>query len=68
MTHMDKVQKYIYSSHEYLCDDCLSELLDIKSRQTVNKIANKLFVNNSIKRRKDSCSNCKKEKFINERL
>jgi len=36
------VQNFINSENKLFCDDCLSEKLDIKPRQQINQICNKL--------------------------
>lgn len=36
------VQNFINSENKLFCDDCLSEKLDIKPRQHINQICNKL--------------------------
>ncbi len=37
------IKDYLYNQDKSLCDDCLSKLLKIKPRQTINSVCNKLF-------------------------
>ncbi|WP_274964124.1 hypothetical protein [Tepidanaerobacter syntrophicus] len=59
------ITNYLVSEDNYLCDDCLSELLNIKPRQTINAVCNKLFKQDIINRYKGECSCCKKNKMVN---
>ncbi|MEK4701946.1 hypothetical protein MKX47_20830 [Solibacillus sp. FSL R7-0668] len=65
MNYKDNILQLIQNNKELYCDDCISELLNIKPRQQVNAICNKLFVTNKIVRDKRCCSNCKKDKLVN---
>ena len=42
-------------SPQAICDDCLSELLNIKPRQQTNQICNKLASQEKILRKKGEC-------------
>ena len=42
MTNREKIVDFITKSSKILCDDCLSEELQIYPRQQINQIANKL--------------------------
>ncbi|SCX63449.1 hypothetical protein SAMN02787108_03258 [Lysinibacillus fusiformis] len=43
MNHKSDILKLIKSNKGYYYDDCISETLNIKPRQQVNAICNKLF-------------------------
>ena len=66
---MDKysevITNYLGSTDKNLCDDCLSKLLSIEPRQTINAVCNKLFKQDMINRCKGECSYCKKIKIVN---
>lgn len=63
MSNTEVVADFISKGNSY-CDDCLSEALDIKPRQQVNQICNKLVVTNVYKREIRPCMNCTKDKLI----
>ncbi len=65
MNHKDNILKLIQSNKEPYCDDCISEMLNIKPRQQVNAICNILLDENKIVREKRCCNNCKKDKLVN---
>jgi len=48
--HSEVIKNYLESKDKYFCDDCLSKLLDIKPRQTINAMCNKLFKQDMINR------------------
>lgn len=50
---------------EGVCDDCLSELLNIRPRQTINQSCNKLHAAGHLKRSKQNCSRCDEIKIVN---
>lgn len=49
------------------CDDCLSEELDIRPRQTINQICRTLYAAQSIARVRAECARCGKVKITNSR-
>ena len=65
MANIQIVQNFINSENDLYCDDCLSEKLDIKPRQQVNQICNKLKIR-TCKREVKQCSSCSKDKLINK--
>lgn len=65
MNHKDDILTIIRSNKEPYCDDCISVMLNIKPRQQVNAICNRLLDENEIVREKRCCSNCKKDKLVN---
>ncbi|WP_273130037.1 hypothetical protein [Bacillus weihaiensis] len=65
MSNTELVLGFIFKESNYYCDDCLSEKLDIKPRQQINQICNKLKSQGSINREKKDCSSCKKDKLVN---
>ncbi|WDU81549.1 MarR family transcriptional regulator [Lysinibacillus sp. G01H] len=66
MSNVQIVQNFINSENDLYCDDCLSEKLDIKPRQQVNQICNKLKKQGLLKREVKQCSSCSKDKLINK--
>lgn len=65
MSNSEVVRDFIRSASIYYCDDCLSETLQIKLRQQVNQICNKLRNEGVIKRKASSCGCCANETLIN---
>ena len=63
--HIEVIRNYLDNKDKYFCDDCLSKLLSIEPRQTINTICNKLFRQDMINRRKGKCSYCKMIKIVN---
>lgn len=63
MTNKEKIIDYISNSNKILCDDCLSEELQIYPRQSVNQIANKLKKEERFIREKRNCDKCLKNKL-----
>ncbi|WP_312125110.1 MarR family transcriptional regulator [Lysinibacillus boronitolerans] len=66
MSNTQIIQNFINRENDLYCDDCLSEKLDIKPRQQVNQICNKLKKQGLLKREVKQCSSCSKDKFINK--
>lgn len=66
MSNTQIIQNFINRENDLYCDDCLSAKLDIKPRQQVNKICNKLKKQGLLKREVKQCSSCSKDKFINK--
>lgn len=50
MSNTQIIQNFINRENDLYCDDCLSEKLDIKPRQQVNQICNKLKKQGLLKR------------------
>lgn len=63
MTNKEKIVDFITKSSKILCDDCLSEELQIYPRQQVNQIANKLGKEEGFIREKRKCDKCLKNKL-----
>lgn len=66
MSNSDKVVEYLKYKEDNICDDCLSEVLNIKPRQQINQICNKLMKINLLTRMKSECKRCKSLKNINK--
>lgn len=65
MSNLERIEEYLKYKEEYVCDDCLSSILNIESRQQVNKICNMLKNKKLLKRDKSECNRCKKFKLVN---
>lgn len=65
MTTEEIIMHFIENNERSYCDDCLSEILLIESRQQVNQICNRLKDNGKIVREKKQCFNCSKDKIVN---
>jgi hypothetical protein len=67
MTQNEKVIAYLKENERPFCDDCLSEVLGITPRQTINQIARRLASQNMIGRSqtKECCYRCKSDKLVN---
>ena len=63
MTNREKIVDFITKSSKILCDDCLSEELQIYPRQQINQIANKLGKEEEFIREKRKCDKCLKNKL-----
>ncbi len=63
MTNTGVVADFISKGNKY-CDDCLSEVLDIKPRQQINQICRRLKKNGTYQREVGQCANCSKDKLI----
>ncbi len=66
MSNSDIILEFLEENHpgEY-CDDCISSQLEIKPRQQVNQIGNRLMRQGAIRREKGLCVECHKHKTIN---
>jgi len=66
MSNSDIILEFLEESRpgEY-CDDCISSQLEIKPRQQVNQIGNRLMRQGTIRREKGLCGLCHKRKTIN---
>jgi len=65
MTNESVILSHLAKRSEPLCDDCLSNALNIKPRQQVNQIANLLMFKGRISRRKAQCASCHRTKLVN---
>lgn len=59
------IQHFIARKDDLYCDDCLSKELNIKPRQQVNRICNKLKKQGLLKRERKQCCYCSKDKLVN---
>ena len=67
MANKEKIKKYLEQNEEkQYCDDCLSEILNIHSRQQVNQLCRELSLNGIIEREEGICSKCGKNKIVNK--
>lgn len=67
MSNADKILKHLKDNcNERYCDDCLSNILSIIPRQSVNQIC-RLKIYDSIKREVNTCNNCLKNKLTNKK-
>lgn len=51
-------------SPDPICDDCVSERLELSVRQHANHITRELAGTNGFERRKEACSICGNEKLV----
>ena len=63
MINAEIVGNFISKNNKY-CDDCLSEVLDIKPRQQINQICRNLEKDGGYQRKVGQCANCSKDKLI----
>jgi uncharacterized repeat protein (TIGR03833 family) len=61
----EKIQQFLLEEGEAYCDDCLSELLSIFPRQTINQICRTLESKKIITRQRGTCNSCGKGKIVN---
>ena len=67
MTNSDYILEYLEANlTKELCDDCISNELNISPRQQVNQITRKLTNKGLIIRERKPCSLCKKIKLANQ--
>lgn len=66
MGNRERVLDFLEKSEHGICDDCLSNKLDIKPRQTINRIARNLRDAGWITREIMRCPNCSVRKTVNE--
>jgi len=64
-TMKEKILNFLSSRHAGLCDDCISDLLSIFPRATVNLVCNSLSRKKLISRSKEQCQGCKRNKLVN---
>lgn len=60
----EKIIEFILKNDKNLCDDCLSDELEIYPRQTVNQIANVLKDDERFNREKTICDRCNGNKLV----
>lgn len=67
MTHKETILSYLKEHTGPICDDCLSDMLKIRPRQTINQNARELAADGLIHRTKEKfcCSECKRDKLVN---
>jgi len=67
MSNSDYILEYLEANlTKELCDDCISNKLNISPRQQVNQITRKLTNRGLIIRERKLCSLCKKIKLVNQ--
>ncbi len=67
-TSREKILETLDECKAALCDDCLSQIAEVKPRQQVNQISRLLVAGSKINRFKDICSNCNGHKIVNQLL
>ena len=66
MSNSDVMIKFLDETKpDGMCDDCLSDALNIKPRQQVNQLCRKLYSKKQISRNKLQCPRCLKDKLVN---
>jgi len=66
MTNIELIHKVLDDIQpQKMCDDCLSDDLQIRPRQQVNQICRQLKDQDKIIREKDVCDSCRKQKITN---
>lgn len=65
-TNFERIIDFLKKNHGYYCDDCLSEILNIKPRQTINTACRGLETKKVIDRKTVECENCKRLKKANK--
>jgi len=68
MNNKEKILQYLQKNLQPICDDCLSNILDIHPRNQVNQICRTLQKSNIINRSRSTCSGCKRKKISNKLL
>jgi hypothetical protein len=65
MTVLDQVRAFVTRlSPEAVCDDCITEKLDLSVRQHANHKTRELAGSAGFERRKDLCSICLADKLV----
>lgn len=64
-TNSQIVVDFLLKEDRGYCDDCISNILDIKPRQQVNQICRILKNEGKVDRIKSKCQNCKNDKILN---
>jgi hypothetical protein len=65
MTKSEEIVTFLARQPGEYCDDCISEVLKIHPRQTVNAVCRRLELEKKIQRKLDRCDTCGKTKTIN---
>ncbi len=65
MNNSEKVLQFLNNNQSQFCDDCLSEKTDIKPRQQIFQVCERLVQEGLIIRKKRQCSECGKDKKTN---
>jgi len=65
LTAKERIIEILENRPEGLCDDCLSEIADVKPRQRVNIICRDLKQRGRLRRERATCPECKRQKIIN---
>ena len=65
LSNTDVLVDYLEEHPGAYCDDCLSDMLEIKPRQQINQICNRLAGQNRIVRAKARCASCGRDKLVN---
>jgi hypothetical protein len=66
--HAERIFDHLNQSMDGICDDCLSGVLQINPRQTINQNCRQLQSVGRLKRAKSSCSGCKNFKIVNSAI
>jgi hypothetical protein len=64
----EQIIDYLVNNEKNLCDDCLSKILQIQPRQTINALCNKAKKEGILSRYNGICSFCHKNKIINSSI
>ena len=67
MNKIDKkeiIETFINQFNPFYCDDCLSEELEIGSRQVINYYVRKLYSKDAYNREDLECKKCMKKKLL----
>lgn len=65
MGKKETILKFLEENDKEYCDDCLSKVLEIHPRQTVNSICRKALDSKLINRQDGTCSSCHTHKIVN---
>lgn len=65
MNNADRLYHHLKDSGADLCDDCLSSLLNITTRQQVNQICRRMADVGTINRMNGFCAGCRRVKIVN---
>jgi hypothetical protein len=65
MGNRDRVLSFLRTEAKSFCDDCLSEVLNVRPRQQVNQITRALASHRDIQRVRGVCSRCGDPKLVN---
>lgn len=65
MTNAERILDHLQTINGAVCDDCLSETLNIRPRQQVNQRVRSLYRGGKIERQEANCSRCDRTKLVN---